>query len=271
MIQLAIAGALGRTGRRVLELAMGDPRFLVAAAITSTGCSDCGTTVRAHGKEVRIVDHLATPSRVLVDFTTTEGTQMWLASCVERKMAMVIGTTGHSEGTLQKIRDASRQIPIVFSANFSIGVEVVRRALQQLVCSLGQNYDVEIVETHHRNKVDAPSGTALLLAEALRGAMQKAIGDGCGKEDGCPVGDARLVHGRRGAVGPRSRGEVGIHAVRMGDVVGRHEIHFGGPGETITLAHEALSRDTFAAGALRAAAWLADQPPGLYTMANVVG
>lgn len=271
MIQLAIAGALGRTGRRVLELAMGDPRFHVAAAITSSDCSDCGTTVRANGKEVRIVARLTTPCRVLVDFTTTEGTQMWLTNCVERKVAMVIGTTGHSESTLQKIRDASRQIPIVFSANFSIGVEVVRRALQQLVHSLGPNYDVEIVETHHRNKVDAPSGTALMLAAALGGAMQKAIGDGRGNNGGSPVEDVRLMHGRRGAVGPRGRGEVGIHAIRMGDVVGRHEIHFGGPGETITIAHEALSRDTFAAGALRAAAWLVDQPPGLYTMANVVG
>lgn len=258
MIQLAIAGALGRTGRRVLELAAGDDRFHVAAALTSKTCSDCGSTIRAGGIDIRIVDRIEGACDVLIDFSTPAGTLEWLEFCRGRGIAMVIGTTGHNEKALDTIRTAAKQIPILVAANFSVGIEVVRRAVGEVVKRLGVAYDVEIVETHHRMKVDAPSGTALLLAKEIENAKKQVHSQA-----------VEFVHGREGAAGPRKTSEVGIHAVRMGEIVGQHEVYLSGPGETIMLKHTAHSRDTFAAGALRAAAWIAGKRPGLYAFGDI--
>lgn len=260
MIQLAIAGALGRTGRRVLELAAGDDRFHVAAAITSKTCTDCGSSVRAGGKDIRIVDRIDGACDVLIDFSTPTGTLEWVELCRGRGIAMVIGTTGHNEKALETIRAAAKEIPILVAANFSVGIEVVRRAVGEVVKRLGGAYDVEIVETHHRMKVDAPSGTALLLAKEIENAKRQAHSQ-----------SVEFVHGREGAAGPRTTSEVGIHAVRMGEIVGQHEVYLSGPGETIMLKHSAHSRDTFAAGALRAAAWIVGKQPEWYTLADVIG
>lgn len=286
LIRLAVAGALGRTGRRVVELAVADGRFSVVAALIAQDDSRAGGTIPVGRRGVNVFQQLDVPCDVLVDFSTPAGTRAWTDVCRERRIAAVIGTTGLDDELRGAIRDAARTIPIVYAANFSVGIEMVRRLLSQLTASLGEAYDVEIIETHHKGKVDAPSGTALLLAEELRRRRAARPGSAPisdtltpvplpggerGSSDGLlTTSDSQLVHGRHGAVGPRKQGEIGIHAVRMGDVVGQHEVHFSGSGETVTIRHAAHSRDTFAAGALRAAAWVVGQPAGLYGMSDVL-
>lgn len=257
MIRLAVAGASGRTGSRVIELACRDDRFDIAAALTGPGCPDIGSVVPVGGCDVRITDRLDAVCDVLIDFTLPAGTMAWLEVCRERCMGMVIGATGHSDEQLATIREAAKQIPIVRASNFSVGIQALMGLVGKLAVELGDAYDVEIVETHHRNKIDAPSGTALSLADEIAGATGRTRDD--------------VVFGRQGKTGKRPVRQIGVHAVRMGDVVGEHEIHFSGPGETITLRHRAHSRDAFASGALRAACWLYGKPPGLYTPADFAG
>lgn len=254
MIRIALAGAAGRMGRCVLDLAAHDSRFEVAAAID-----------RSAQRTLPICD-------VVIDFTDAAGTMEWLKTCESRRLPMVIGATGHDEGQLARIAQVARSIPIVKAANFSIGMQVVLNAVGRIAKELGEEYDIEIVETHHRHKIDAPSGSALaLLAEAQRGAEQNRDLMGMGKDAKPLLRDTKAAFGRHGKVGERPKGEIGVHAVRMGEIVGQHEIHFSGPGETITIRHVAHSRETFAAGALRAAAWIIGKPPGLYSMRNVLG
>lgn len=240
MIRLAVAGAKGRMGRCVTDLASRDPRFEVAAAI------DLGASTSLPACDV------------LIDFTNAEGTMEWLPACATRLVPMVIGATGHDQSQHARIVDAARIIPIVRAANFSIGIQVILNALGRIATELGDDYDVEIVETHHRHKIDAPSGTALNLLEQVHQSRDRK-----GADD--------VVFGRHGKTGERPKRQIGVHAIRMGEVVGQHEIHFSGPGETITIRHTAHSRETFAAGALRAAAWIVGKPPGLYSMRNVLG
>ncbi len=242
MIRLTVAGAAGRMGRCVIDLVSRDSHFEIAAAI------DLG-------------ERQSIPScDALIDFTHAAGTMDWLTVCEAQRLAMVIGSTGHDERQQARIAEAARVIPIVQSANFSVGMQVVLGALARIAGELGSEYDVEIVETHHRHKIDSPSGTALtLLAEIQKNTHQYSDRKG-----------AAVVFGREGKVGERPKGQIGVHAIRMGDVVGQHEIHFSGPGETVTIRHTAQSRDTFAAGALRAAAWVVGKPPGLYSMRNVL-
>ncbi len=254
MIRLAVAGAAGRMGRCVLELASRDPRFEVAAAIDR----DAEPTLPA--------------CDVLIDFTDAEGTMAWLDVCRTRRIPMVIGATGHDERQQARIAEVARAIPIVKAANFSIGMQAVLNAVGRIAKDLGEEYDIEIIETHHRHKFDAPSGTALAIVAEIQQALNQSRERE--RDDHVPpplVGGTKVVFGRHGRVGERPKGQIGVHAVRMGDVVGQHEIHFSGPGETITIRHTAQSRETFAAGALRAAAWIIGKPPGMYSMRNVLG
>ena len=274
MIRFAIAGATGRMGRAVLEQADGDDRFTVAAAITISDDPLLGQSVRTGAAEVSLVDRIEGPCDVLIDFTLPAGTMHWLDECVQRKIAMVIGATGHDPAQLDRITKAAASIPIVKATNFSLGVNALLVVAKQLATALGSDYDIEIVETHHRRKVDAPSGTAASFLEAVQAgrAAKMPTSKGILSSGGSPQNEGgTVVHGRQGETGPRPKGEIGVHSLRMGDVVGQHEIHFGGPGETITITHTAHSRTTFAAGALHAAAWLIGKPPGLYTMADVIG
>ena len=257
VIRLAIAGAMGRTGRCVLEMARSDERFQIAAALTETGCSTIGSTVGVGEQAVVISDTLDTTCDVLVDFTVAEGTMTWLGVCKKRGIPMVIGATGHSDRELSQIKEATGAIPILKATNVSVGIQGMLGIVGRLARELGGQYDIEIVETHHRHKVDAPSGTTHTLVEEIAAATGRSTTD-----------DA--VFGRHGQVGRRPAGQIGVHAVRMGDLVGRHEVHFSGPGETVTVSHTAHSRNTFAAGALRAAAWIVGKPPGLYTMRNAM-
>jgi 4-hydroxy-tetrahydrodipicolinate reductase len=170
----------------------------------------------------------------------------------------VIGTTGLLSGQIEAMKEASRDIPLVFARNMSIGVNVFTDLVRRAAIALGNDYDVEIAEAHHRHKVDAPSGTALALGEAVAGARGQKL-------------DEVAVHGRRGTVGPRVPGTIGFSVVRAGSIVGDHEVMFVAPEETVSLRHHARDRRTFARGALRAARWVAGQAPGFYGMADVLG
>lgn len=255
-VRLAVAGAAGRMGRTVLELAGRSDRFAVSAALTEPGLARPGATVRCGDRDFPLVESLDSLCDVLIDFTVAEGTMAWLDVCRRRRLPMLIGATGHSDEQMARIRTASRTIPIVKAGNCSVGVQAMMNVLARLARELGDAYDVEIVETHHRHKADAPSGTALMLLDEIARATDRTRDD--------------AVFGRHGKTGQRPKGQIGVHAVRMGDVVGRHEVHFSGPGETITITHTAQSRETFAAGALRAAAWLVGRAPGLYSMRDVL-
>ena len=257
MIRLAVAGATGRTGRRVLELADGDDQFVIAAALARAGCSATPSTIRVGERDIPVVDTLDTPCDVLIDFTVADGTIAWLDVCERSGLPMVIGATGHTDQQLVRIREAARVIPIVKESNFSPGIQAILSIVGPLAARLGDAYDVEIIETHHRRKIDAPSGTALSFADEVAAATGRTRQDS-------------VIFGRQGQVGARPKGQIGVHAVRMGDVVSSHEIHFSGPGETVTVRHTAHSRDTFAAGALRAAAWIVGQQPGFYSMNDVM-
>lgn len=195
---------------------------------------------------------------VVIDFSSHSATPGIASLCAEHKKALVVGTTGHSEEGRSRIVDFKSQIPIVLSSNFSTGVNALFWLTQKAVELLGPEYDLEVVEMHHRLKRDAPSGTARTLAEILAHARRQQF-------------EKVARHGRYGLVGERTAAEIGIHSVRGGDVVGDHTVIFAAAGERLELTHKASSRDTFANGALRAAQWAVTQPPGLYDMRDVLG
>ncbi len=239
MIKLAIGGYRGRMGQRIEALVMDDARF----EIVSRYDLDTDTTDGTFD--------------VLIDFSAPEGTMRFLSSCQQKSAGLLIGCTGHTEEQKARITKAAGDVPILLAYNFSLGINLLLNILPRIARELGDDFDVEIVETHHTRKVDAPSGTALTLLEALLAATNHSRSE-------------HVIYGREGHVGAKPDRQIGIHAVRSGDVVGRHEIIFGGVGESITITHEARSRDTFAKGALEAAAWIHGKPPGLYTMKEVL-
>lgn len=246
-------------GRCLLELAAKSEDFQIATGLVAPESVEAGLVIYAGDQPVRLTDKLDRECDVLIDVSLPEGTAAWVDFCERRDIPMVVGVTGHSEEQLARIREAAHQIPIVLASNFSVGINAMLGVLHTMMRQLGPGFDVEIVETHHRNKIDAPSGTALTLVEELRRARQS--GD---EERGS------VVFGRQGKPGPRGDGEIAVHAVRMGEVVGQHEVFFSGPGETISIKHEAHSRNAFAAGALRAAKWVVEQGAGFYTMRDVL-
>ncbi|MEE9297058.1 MAG: 4-hydroxy-tetrahydrodipicolinate reductase, partial [Phycisphaerae bacterium] len=234
-----------------------DPRFELVAAITCRDDPRLGQPLNTGSLTIIATDTCRTSYDVMVDFSMPAGTMQWLEHCLACGSAMVIGATGHTAQQLQRITAASRKIAILRDSNFSVGISVLKSLVGDVAKRLGETYDIEIIEHHHNQKIDAPSGTAVSLTNTLA----EATGRDAEKD---------VVHGRRGRTGIRPRRQIGVHAVRMGDLVGHHEVHFSGPGETLSLTHTAHSRDTFAHGALEAAAWIVDQPPGLYHMGDVL-
>jgi len=251
-MKIAIAGAGGRMGRALIEAVLADRSLTLAAAFDVAGSPAVGQEVG----NIRITSEpkIARGADVLIDFTRPEGTLAHLAHA----KAMVIGTTGFSDAQEKAIEEAARRIPIVMAANFAVGVNAAYKLAETAARILGEGYDVEIIEAHHRHKVDAPSGTALKLGEVVAKALNRKLSE-----------VAR--HGRQGATGERDPKTIGFHAVRGGDIVGEHTVIFGGIGERLEFIHRAHSRDTFARGAIRAAQWLAKQKPGLYDMQDVLG
>ena len=261
MTRIAITGAAGRMGRRIAYLAHDDKRFELVSAMEMPGHEAMGTDVGvlcgAGPMGLAVSETLQGDPDVILDFSTPEGTVHWLRQARDRGVAMLIGTTGLTESQLAAVADAAGEIAIVQAPNMSVGVNLLFKLAGQVAKALGDDYDIEIVEAHHRFKKDAPSGTALGLARSICDATGKEMAE-------------TLVHGRGGAC-PRKGGEIGMHAVRLGDTVGEHSVHFGNLGETVTLSHSAHTRDTFVRGALRAAEWVAGRKPGLYSMLDVLG
>ncbi len=261
-IRVAVSGAAGRMGRRLVALTGEASDLALVAALEcsehDTLGADAGTLAGVGELEIAVTDRLpASGADVVVDFSSPAGTRTRVAECRERKIPMVIGTTGLDAQAEQLVANAAADIPVVRAANMSVGINVLLRTAAELAATLGPEYDVEIVETHHRFKKDAPSGTALALGRAMAEAAGRDL-----------ARDAR--YGREGAC-PRTEGEIGIHAVRAGDVVGEHKIVYGGLGERVELGHVASTRDTFVRGALRAARWIVGRPAGLYGMTHVLG
>lgn len=262
-ITIAVNGAAGRMGRRLVALAQETQGLKVVAALEASGNSalgaDAGELAGIGPLGVKLTDKLpaAFPAAVLIDFSLPEGVAARVAECRDAGVAMVIGTTGLEKKTEELIAAAARKIAIVKAPNMSVGINVLLKTAAELAKVLGPAYDIEIVESHHRFKKDAPSGTALGLARAMAAATGRDLA-----KDAC--------YGRAGAC-PRKEGEIGIHAVRGGDIVGEHTVYFAALGERIELKHIASTRDTFVRGALRAAQWVAGRPAGLYSMQDVLG
>jgi 4-hydroxy-tetrahydrodipicolinate reductase len=245
-VKLAIAGAGGRMGRALIEAAAADRELSVV----------CALDIAAAGQQVGGLKIVADPAAVahadvVLDFTRPEGT----LALLKHARAMVIGTTGFTEEDKDRIAQAAKRIPIVMAANFAVGVNTVYKLAETAARILGDAYDVEIVEAHHRHKVDAPSGTALQLGEIIAAALKKKD----------------FVFGRKGVIGERKPKEIGFHAIRGGDIVGEHTVIFAGAGERVEVTVRSQSRLTYANGALRAAKWLQGRPPALYGMSHVLG
>jgi 4-hydroxy-tetrahydrodipicolinate reductase len=262
-MKLAIAGASGRMGRMLIEAALAEPGFSVAAALDRAGSPDlgrdCGDFLgRATG--TRVTNELAALAGcdVLIDFTRPEATLAHLTACRAAGVNMVIGTTGLDDAAKAAIRHVSEKIAIVFSPNMSIGVNATFKLLEVAARILNRGYDVEIVEAHHRHKVDAPSGTALKMGEVIAEAQGKRLAD-------------VAVYAREGHTGERREGTIGFATVRGGDIVGDHTALFAGSGERIEITHRAASRATYAAGSLRAARFVATRRNGLFDMFDVLG
>lgn len=263
-LNIAIAGAGGRMGRALLETVAAAPDCRVSAALGRTGSpylgQDSGTLVgRANGVAVAADLAVALPgSDVLIDFTRPDATLVHLKQCRQLGIKLVIGSTGFSEEEKQLIREAARDIAIVMAPNMSVGVNVLLNLLDTAARALATGYDIEIVEMHHRHKVDAPSGTALRLGEAVAHALGRDLAE-------C------AVYGREGITGERDPSTIGFATLRGGDVVGDHTVVFAGIGERVEITHKASSRATFAQGAVRAARFLADKKSGLFDMQDVLG
>ena len=256
-MKIAVAGAAGRMGQALVEALRGDRELQLAAALEAAGNPALGAKIGAVSVTSDVRAALAA-SDVLIDFTRPEGTLEHLRACRAARKAMVIGTTGFSAAQNSEIEDAAGALPIVMAANFAVGVNALFSLAESAARILGDGYDVEIIEAHHRHKVDAPSGTALQLGKAVASVLGRDLGK-----------DA--VHGRRGEPGARPAREIGFHAVRGGDIVGEHTVLFAGIGERVELTVRSQSRATYAAGALRAARWLRGRKPGLYDMQDVLG
>jgi 4-hydroxy-tetrahydrodipicolinate reductase len=259
-VKLAIIGATGRMGLSVSRLANDLGALVVGAATSPTSDHvgrDIGEISGIGTAGVVVSGDLASAllgADVAIDFSRPEALKALLPLAVRAKVAVVSGTTGLDASCEEALETASRSIPVLSASNTSLGVLVLAELATQAVRQLGRDFDVEIVETHHRAKVDAPSGTAKRLADAVREARQ----------------GLSSIMGRSGEVGPRSDEEIGVFAVRGGDVIGDHTVHLLGPGERIELTHRATSRDVFARGALRAARFLVGKPAGRYTMNDVL-
>jgi 4-hydroxy-tetrahydrodipicolinate reductase len=257
-MRLAIVGASGRMGRAVVRLAQEAGMDIVCAVGATDVGRDAGELAGIGAIGTCIVDGLAAVEHaradVVVDFSAPSATLALAPIAAVTGSAVVSGTTGLGEDARAALDAASKRVAVLWEPNMSLGVHVVLQLLSQAVTSLS-DWDVEIVEAHHRAKVDAPSGTALRLAETVQRARTAA---------------SRVVHGRQGKPGPRDAHEIGIHALRGGDVVGDHSVYLMGGGERIELTHRATSRDVFAHGALRAARWIATRRAGLYTMYDVL-
>ena len=265
MQAIAVVGAAGRMGRALVEAVSQHDATRLGAAIdrpeSSLVGSDAGElaalgrlNVPVTGSLAAVLDHVA----AVIDFSHPASTLMHLELCRTAKVPMVIGTTGFTPEEKQRLVEVAQEIPIVFAANFSVGVNLCLKLLDTAARVLGDEVDIEIIEAHHRHKIDAPSGTALRMGEVVANALGRDL-------------QKVAVYGREGETGARARENIGFATVRAGGVVGGHTVLFAADGERVEITHKASSRMTFAKGAVRAALWLQNQPAGLYDMQDVLG
>ena len=265
MLRLGINGAGGRMGRTLVRACMEDDQVRLGGAFEAPSADSIGSDageIAGTGRTGVIIrdDPQACHAdfEILVDFTVPECTMQSLEICREHGKSMVIGTTGLDARQKLRLREAARDISIVFAPNMSTGVNLCLQLLQVAARTLGDEYDVEIIEAHHRHKVDAPSGTALRMGEVVAESLGRDL-------------DECAVYGRQGHTGKRDTRTIGFETIRAGDIVGEHTVMFSGVGERVEITHRASSRMSFARGAMRAAVWVASQDPGLYDMQDVLG
>ena len=264
-VNVGIIGAGGRMGRMLIEAVANNPQTTLAAAIERSGSSlvgvDAGELVGLEKSGVALSDNLQdelSKIDVLIDFSLPDSTENNVQLCAANKVAMVIGTTGLSDAQEEALNAACEQIPVVYAGNYSTGVNVSLKLIEMAAKAFGETADIEVIESHHKHKVDAPSGTAFMMANAAaeaRGQNLKEV----------------AVYGREGHTGERKPGSIGIHAIRGGEIIGDHSVMLIADGEMVEIKHHARERMTFAAGAVRAATWVIDQTPGRYDMQDVLG
>ena len=265
MTKVIIAGAAGRMGRRIGYMVNEHPELQVAAGFERPDGPDLGKDMGDLGgygaNGVKVADDLAAvidQGDVIIDFTFHEATMKIARQAALKNRAMVIGTTGLSQENIEELADLCKKFPCVQAPNMAVGVNVLFKLAAKVASILGNDYDMEIVEAHHRMKKDAPSGTAMKLGEVMAQAVGRNL-----DEDG--------VFTRHGIIGERTDKEIGLQTIRAGDIVGEHTVYFAGAGERLELTHRAHSRDNFARGAALAAAWVCDKQNGLYNMFDVLG
>jgi len=267
MINAVVTGAAGRMGQRIINLLSTEEDIRLSAALERSGHPLIGQDVfplaalPAGKQPAPIVDDLAAALKdgdVLIDFTQPAPSLASIRACAEQGKPIVVGTTGFSPEHLAEIERHAHKIPCMLSPNMSIGVNLCFKILAEIAATIGNDYDMEIIEAHHNLKKDAPSGTAMKMAQIIAQAVNRDLGK-------------TAVYARRGMIGERSKQEIGIQTVRAGDIVGEHTVMFAGTGERIEITHRAHSRDTFAAGAIRAAKWIVNKKPGIYDMLDVLG
>jgi 4-hydroxy-tetrahydrodipicolinate reductase len=261
--KIVIVGVSGRMGMALLEGVFADDELMLHAALDRAESAYIGRNVGAQfgvDSEVKVSDEIAAinGADVLIDFTRPEASMQYVKACQQAGVKMVIGTTGFIEAEKIKIETASKDNAIVFAPNMSVGVTLLLNLVEQTAKVLGDDYDIEVVEMHHRHKVDAPSGTALRLGDAAAQGLGRNIKD-------C------AVYAREGFTGEREVGKIGFATLRGGDVVGDHTVIYAGTGERVEITHKASSRATFALGALRAAKFLSNKETGLFDMQDVLG
>lgn len=265
MVRIVVTGAAGRMGRNIINVIRETAETELAGAVERSGHPDIGKDigeVSGSGKiDIKLTDNfekVVKKADCVIDFTLPEATMHHLDIALKSKIAMVIGTTGFSHHQRERLKEVGSQMQIVAAPNMSVGVNLLLKVVSDMAKVLGRDYDVEIVEAHHRLKKDAPSGTAMRFAEVLANSLNRDL-------------DKTAVYERHGIIGERKPEEIGIQTIRAGDIVGDHTIIFGGMGERMEITHRAQSRETFARGAVRAAQWVVKQPKGLYDMQDVLG
>ena len=265
MINVGVIGAGGRMGRMLIEAVQDNPQTTLTAAIERQGSSlvgaDAGEVAAVGHLNVQIVGDLRSVINdidVLIDFSLPDATEQNMQVCAANNVAMVIGTTGFNAQQEQVLEKASEKVAIVYAGNYSTGVNLSLKLLGMAAKAFGKDADVEVIEAHHKHKIDAPSGTAYMMAEAVAEARGQNLKD-------------VAVYGREGQTGAREAGSIGIHAIRGGEIIGDHTVMFIADGEVVEITHRARARMTFAAGAVRAATWIVQQSAGQYNMQDVLG
>lgn len=262
-IKLAICGAGGRMGKRLMALSDMDEEFNLVQAVEWSGFPKLGKNINAdeqlasRAKDVQWTTGLAAGTDVAIDFSSPESALVNAGVAADNGIKLIVGTTGLAQDQVDVLKKASAKTAVLFAPNFSLGVNLLFRLAAEAAKVLGDDYNIEIVEAHHNQKVDAPSGTALGIAKAVTDALGRDM-------------EKDLVHGRSGKPGKRTVKEIGMHALRMGSVVGEHSIYFCNDYERIEIAHRAESRDVFVSGALRAAKWITGKGPGFYCMQDML-